>query len=150
MDTTGAGDIFGGSALHRLLDFRVPPEELDRGGLEEIARFAVTAASPVSYTHLADQVLRTEFNADNQKIDGALKAMRDLIVSPSVLNAVLDKPVSYTHLLMGRAVGPPHFCAILKADAGGRNWLRPRLRVPERESIFEKGRMDMYRYEYVT
>ena len=29
----------------RLLDFRVPPEELDRGGLEEIARFAVTAAS---------------------------------------------------------------------------------------------------------
>ena len=38
----------------------------------------------------ADQVLRTEFNADNQKIDGALKAMRDLIVSPSVLNAVLD------------------------------------------------------------
>ena len=33
----------------------------------------------------ADQVLRTEFNADNQKIDGALKAMRDLIVSPSVL-----------------------------------------------------------------
>ena len=51
---------------------------------------------------------------------------------------------------MGRAFGPPHFCAILKADAGGRNWLRPRLRVPERESIFEKGRMDMYRYEYVT
>ena len=39
----------------------------------------------------ADQVLRTEFNADNQKIDGALKAMRDLIVSPSVLNVVLDK-----------------------------------------------------------
>jgi len=45
VDTTGAGDIFGGSALHRLLDFRIPPEELDRGGLEEIARFAVTAAS---------------------------------------------------------------------------------------------------------
>ena len=45
VDTTGAGDIFGGSALHRLLDFRVPPEELDRGGLEEIARFSVTAAS---------------------------------------------------------------------------------------------------------
>ena len=45
VDTTGAGDIFGGSALHRLLDFRVPPEELDRGGLEETARFAVTAAS---------------------------------------------------------------------------------------------------------
>ena len=36
-------------------------------------------------------MLRTEFNADNQKIDGALKAMRDLIVSPSVLNVVLDK-----------------------------------------------------------
>ena len=39
----------------------------------------------------ADQVLQTEFNADNQKIDGSLKAMRDLIVSPSVLNVVLDK-----------------------------------------------------------
>ena len=45
----------------------------------------------LSQWEAADQVLRTEFNADNQKIDGALKAMRDLIVSPSVLNAVLDK-----------------------------------------------------------
>ena len=34
VDTTGAGDIFGGSALHRLLDFRVPPEELDRAWAE--------------------------------------------------------------------------------------------------------------------
>ena len=49
----------------------------------------------------ADQVLRTEFNADNQKIDGALKAMRDLIVSPSVLNAVLD--LSLIHIYRGPA-----------------------------------------------
>lgn len=45
VDTAGAGGIFIGSALHRLLDFGLPPEELDRGALEEIARFAVTAAS---------------------------------------------------------------------------------------------------------
>ena len=45
----------------------------------------------LSQWEAADQVLPTEFNADNQKIDGALKAMRDLIVSPSVLNVVLDK-----------------------------------------------------------
>ena len=45
----------------------------------------------LSQWEAADQVLQTEFNADNQKIDGALKAMRDLIVSPSVLNVVLDK-----------------------------------------------------------
>ncbi len=50
----------------------------------------------------ADQVLRTEFNADNQKIDGALKAMRDLIVSPSVLNAVLDKLRSDINALSAR------------------------------------------------
>ena len=50
----------------------------------------------------ADQVLQTEFNADNQKIDGALKAMRDLIVSPSVLNAVLDKLRSDINALSAR------------------------------------------------
>ena len=47
-------------------------------------------------------MLRTEFNADNQKIDGALKAMRDLIVSPSVLNAVLDKLRSDINALSAR------------------------------------------------
>ena len=52
----------------------------------------------------ADQVLRTEFNADNQKIDGALKAMRDLIVSPSVLNAVLDKLRSDINALSARVI----------------------------------------------
>ena len=50
----------------------------------------------------ADQVLRTEFNADNQKIDGALKAMRDLIVSPSVRNAVLEKLRSDINALSAR------------------------------------------------
>ena len=33
------------AAVEGLLQRTLPPEELDRGGLEEIARFAVTAAS---------------------------------------------------------------------------------------------------------
>ena len=49
-----------------------------------------------------DKVLRTEFNEDNQKIDAALKAMRDLIISPSVLNAVLDKLRSDINALSAR------------------------------------------------
>jgi len=45
VDTTGAGDIFGGAAVSRLLKLGKMPEELDSGDLEVIARFAVTAAS---------------------------------------------------------------------------------------------------------
>lgn len=45
IDTTGAGDIFGGSAVSRLLKLGKAPEDLDQAELEEIARFASTAAS---------------------------------------------------------------------------------------------------------
>ena len=45
VDTTGAGDIFGGAALSRLLELGKAPEDLEGYELEGIARFAVTAAS---------------------------------------------------------------------------------------------------------
>lgn len=43
-DTTGAGDIFGGSAMSALLDTGKKPEELEKAELERIVRFAGTAA----------------------------------------------------------------------------------------------------------
>ncbi len=45
IDTTGAGDIFGGSAMAKLLETCKAPDELDEDDLREIARFACTAAS---------------------------------------------------------------------------------------------------------
>ncbi len=45
IDTTGAGDIFGGSAVHGILETGLRPEELDEEQLRKIARFACTAAS---------------------------------------------------------------------------------------------------------
>ena len=44
MDTTGAGDIFGGSAVWKLLQLGVAPEALQQAQLEEVVRFACTAA----------------------------------------------------------------------------------------------------------
>ena len=44
-DTTGAGDIFGGSAMSRILKTGKTPEELNQDELNEIVRFALTAAS---------------------------------------------------------------------------------------------------------
>ena len=44
MDTTGAGDIFGGSAVWKLLQLGVAPEALQQPQLEEVVRFACTAA----------------------------------------------------------------------------------------------------------
>ena len=43
-DTTGAGDIFGGSAVWKLLQTGKAPEALDGTELEEIVRFACTSA----------------------------------------------------------------------------------------------------------
>ena len=43
-DTTGAGDIFGGSALWQLLRCGKLPQELERDELENIVTFACTAA----------------------------------------------------------------------------------------------------------
>lgn len=45
MDTTGAGDIFGGSAVWKLLQLSKQPEELTEMELYEVTRFACTAAS---------------------------------------------------------------------------------------------------------
>ena len=45
LDTTGAGDIFGGSAVSRILKIGKKPEELDADELAMIAGFATTAAS---------------------------------------------------------------------------------------------------------
>lgn len=45
IDTTGAGDIFGGSAVSRLLNLGVAPQELTVSQMEAIGTFASTAAS---------------------------------------------------------------------------------------------------------
>lgn len=45
IDTTGAGDIFGGSALSRFLELDKPISQLTEEDLAYIGRFAVTAAS---------------------------------------------------------------------------------------------------------
>lgn len=44
-DTTGAGDIFGGSAVARLLELQKPPAALDAADLAFIAGYACAAAS---------------------------------------------------------------------------------------------------------
>ena len=44
VDTTGAGDIFGGSAVWKLLETDVPPEQLNKEQLAEMVTFACTAA----------------------------------------------------------------------------------------------------------
>jgi len=45
VDTTGAGDIFGGSAMARLLELGKPVGELTEDGLRYIGSFAAAAAS---------------------------------------------------------------------------------------------------------
>ncbi|MBO7251919.1 MAG: carbohydrate kinase [Oscillospiraceae bacterium] len=45
VDTTGAGDIFGGSAVSRLLELNKPVEQLTEEDLKFIGSFAATAAS---------------------------------------------------------------------------------------------------------
>ena len=44
VDTTGAGDIFGGSAVWKLLQHGIAPAELTQVQLRDIASFACTAA----------------------------------------------------------------------------------------------------------
>ncbi|MBR4879450.1 MAG: carbohydrate kinase, partial [Clostridia bacterium] len=45
IDTTGAGDIFGGSAVARLLEINKHPDALTEEELEYIGKYAATAAS---------------------------------------------------------------------------------------------------------
>ena len=44
VDTTGAGDIFGGSAVRKVMQSGKRPEELSEAELRETVRFACTAA----------------------------------------------------------------------------------------------------------
>ena len=44
MDTTGAGDIFGGSAVWKILQYGKAPETLNKQELEDVVSFACTAA----------------------------------------------------------------------------------------------------------
>ena len=44
VDTTGAGDIFGGSAVWKLLQLGIAPEKLDEEQLREVVTFACTSA----------------------------------------------------------------------------------------------------------
>ena len=44
IDTTGAGDIFGGSAVWKLLQIGKAPESLTKAELEDVVRFACAAA----------------------------------------------------------------------------------------------------------
>ena len=51
VDTTGAGDIFGGSAMSRLLKTGKAPSDLTEEELRQIVRFACTAASLSTQKH---------------------------------------------------------------------------------------------------
>lgn len=51
VDTTGAGDIFGGSAVYRLLETGKVPEALEEKELREIVSFACTAAGLSTTKH---------------------------------------------------------------------------------------------------
>lgn len=51
IDTTGAGDIFGGSAMSRFLQLNKAPDQLTQEELHQIVRFACTAASLSTQKH---------------------------------------------------------------------------------------------------
>ena len=51
VDTTGAGDIFGGSAMSRFLKLHKAPTALTVAEMSDIARFACCAASLSTQTH---------------------------------------------------------------------------------------------------
>ncbi len=51
VDTTGAGDIFGGSAMSRFIQCKKSPSELTEEDLINIVRFACTAASLSTQKH---------------------------------------------------------------------------------------------------
>lgn len=51
IDTTGAGDIFGGSALYKMLTIGKAPEELTEAELRDICSFACTSAGLSTTKH---------------------------------------------------------------------------------------------------
>ena len=51
VDTTGAGDIFGGSAVYQLLQLGKAPEMLTEAELRQVVGFACTAAGLSTTRH---------------------------------------------------------------------------------------------------
>ena len=51
VDTTGAGDIFGGSAVYGLMEMSKAPEQLNKAEIEKIVRFACAAAGLSTQKH---------------------------------------------------------------------------------------------------
>ena len=68
VDTTGAGDIFGGSAVYRLLETGKEPEALEEKELREIVSFACTAAGLSTTKHGGIQSV--------PEIDDVIRSMR--------------------------------------------------------------------------
>ena len=68
VDTTGAGDIFGGSAMSQFIQCGKSPSELTGEDLEKIVRFACTAASLSTQKH------------------GGITSVPDLVQISSLLN----------------------------------------------------------------
>ena len=68
VDTTGAGDIFGGSAVYRLLETGKAPEALEEKELREIVSFACTAAGLSTTKHGGIQSV--------PEIDDVIRSMR--------------------------------------------------------------------------
>ena len=68
VDTTGAGDIFGGSAVYRLLETGKAPETLEEKELREIVSFACTAAGLSTTKHGGIQSV--------PEIDDVIRSMR--------------------------------------------------------------------------
>lgn len=67
VDTTGAGDIFGGSALWKLLQTQTQPHFLTETQLKEIARFA-TASAGLSTTKYGGIYSVPEYNEVLEKV----------------------------------------------------------------------------------
>lgn len=68
VDTTGAGDIFGGSAVYKLLETGKAPEVLEEKELREIVSFACTAAGLSTTKHGGIQSV--------PEIDDVIRSMR--------------------------------------------------------------------------
>lgn len=68
VDTTGAGDIFGGSAVYKLLETGKAPEALEEKELREIVSFACTAAGLSTTKHGGIQSV--------PEIDDVIRSMR--------------------------------------------------------------------------
>lgn len=69
VDTTGAGDIFGGSAVWKLLSIGKAPEELEITELQDVVRFACTAAG-LSTTRFGGISSVPEYDAVEAALNG--------------------------------------------------------------------------------